>query len=65
MKSETIVEPESFEKGDARFDMDPADLPPGSPFYAPVCASHGIRLARSSRMRKTARTRGERVLSLP
>ncbi|ANT51811.1 ComEC/Rec2 family competence protein [Mesorhizobium amorphae] len=42
VKSETIVEPEPFEKGDARFDMDPADLPPGSPFYC----SAGLCLAR-------------------
>ncbi|CAN7574074.1 ComEC/Rec2 family competence protein [Mesorhizobium amorphae] len=42
VKSETIVEPETFEKGDARFDMDPADLPPGSPFYC----SAGLCLAR-------------------
>lgn len=42
VKSETIVEPETFEKGDARFDMDPADLPPGSPFYC----STGLCLAR-------------------
>jgi len=31
--AETIVEPETFEMGDARFDIDPLDLPPGSPFY--------------------------------
>ncbi len=42
LRAETIVEPETFEKGDARFDMDPADLPPGSPFY---CSS-GLCLAR-------------------
>ncbi|TGQ35171.1 MULTISPECIES: ComEC/Rec2 family competence protein [unclassified Mesorhizobium] len=31
--AETVVEPETFETGDARFDIDPLDLPPGSPFY--------------------------------
>jgi len=31
--AETIIEPETFETGDARFDIDPLDLPPGSPFY--------------------------------
>ncbi|RWI10627.1 MAG: ComEC family competence protein [Mesorhizobium sp.] len=41
--SATIVEPETFEKGDVRFDIaDPADLPPGAPFY---CTA-GLCLAR-------------------
>ncbi|BCG94545.1 ComEC/Rec2 family competence protein [Mesorhizobium sp. 131-2-1] len=31
--AETIVEPETFETGDARFDIDPLELPSGSPFY--------------------------------
>jgi len=31
--AETIVGPETFEKGDPRFDIDPLDLPAGSPFY--------------------------------
>ncbi|MCV3208371.1 ComEC/Rec2 family competence protein [Mesorhizobium sp. YC-39] len=41
--SETIVEPETFEKGDVQFDItDPAQLPPGAPFY---CTA-GLCLAR-------------------
>jgi ComEC/Rec2-related protein len=43
LKSETIVMPEVFSKGDAQFDItDPADLPPGAPFYC----SAGVCLAR-------------------
>jgi ComEC/Rec2-related protein len=43
LRSETIVMPETFSKGDAQFDItDPADLPPGAPFYC----SAGVCLAR-------------------
>jgi ComEC/Rec2-related protein len=43
LKSETIVKPEAVEKGDPEFDIaDPADLPPGAPFY---CTA-GLCLAR-------------------
>lgn len=33
LRAETIIQPETFETGDTRFDLDPLDLPPGSPFY--------------------------------
>ncbi|MER9529646.1 ComEC family competence protein [Mesorhizobium sp. M0309] len=33
LRAETIIPPEIFEATDTRFDLDPLDLPPGSPFY--------------------------------
>ncbi|QPC92876.1 ComEC/Rec2 family competence protein [Mesorhizobium sp. INR15] len=41
LRSETIVLPEVFSKEDAQFDIDPADLPSGAPFYcmAGVCVA--------------------------
>ncbi|ESY09764.1 ComEC family competence protein [Mesorhizobium sp. C386A] len=33
LRAETIIPPEIFESTDTRFDLDPLDLPPGSPFY--------------------------------
>ncbi|MEP6565014.1 MAG: ComEC/Rec2 family competence protein [Mesorhizobium sp.] len=43
LKSETIVEPEIFDKSSEEFDIaDPAELPPGSPFYCKA----GLCLAR-------------------
>jgi Competence protein len=43
LRSETIVAPETFDKSDKQFDIvDPADLPPGSPFYCKA----GLCLAR-------------------
>ena len=33
LRADTIIQPETFETGDRRFDIDPLDLPPGSPFY--------------------------------
>lgn len=61
LKSETIVEPETIDKGDVRFDIaDPADLPTGAPFYctAGLCLAR-IRPVRSLRSPKTARQRGQ------
>lgn len=43
LKSETIVEPETFDDSGEQFDIaDPAELPPGSPFYCKA----GLCLAR-------------------
>ncbi|WP_192253886.1 ComEC/Rec2 family competence protein [Mesorhizobium caraganae] len=33
LRAEAIIPPEIFEATDTRFDLDPLDLPPGSPFY--------------------------------
>ncbi|ESZ56862.1 ComEC/Rec2 family competence protein [Mesorhizobium sp. L103C131B0] len=33
LRAKTIIPPEIFEATDTRFDLDPLDLPPGSPFY--------------------------------